>query len=430
MHPDFDNSDRVSSSTRPRVLLAATCRWFTTARLAMALADAGCEVEAVCPRGHPVTRTRAVARTHAYRPLAPLASVRAALEAAQPDVVIPCDDLATAHLHRVYEGVAASRPGGVATRTLLEHSLGDPTSFPIIASRAALIAFAQERGVRVPPTAAVRAPDELRHWLRRHGLPAVLKSDGTYGGRGVRVAHTEGEAVAAFHALSAPPSVRRALKRAVVNRDATYVLPCALRQRPAVSVQGFVTGRDANSAALCWHGQVVASITATVVHTLDERGPASVLQLVDNGEIAGTVERIARELKLSGLVGLDFIVEDGTGAAHLIEMNPRATQVCHMSLGPGRDLPAALRAMLCGEPVRDVPAVTGRDLIALFPQEWMRDPASPFLKHGYHDVPWDEPGLVRACLQEDIRSKIWSMLASSMRFFKTRGSRSAHGQTS
>lgn len=403
------------SSIRPKILLATTCRWFATARLAVALVGAGCEVEAVCPRSHPLTRTRAPSRIHPYHALAPLRSVGAAIDAAQPRFVIPCDDLATTHLHRLYDRALHSGKHGVATRTLFEHSLGDPASFSVTTARVGLMTFAQERGIRVPTTAAVRTTDELRQWVLRNGLPAVLKADGTYGGRGVRVVHTEAEAVDAFHSLRSPPSPARALKRAVINRDFSYALPCALRLRSAVSVQRFLSGRDANSTVTCWHGQVVASITASVLRTLEENGPASVLQLIDNTEIGGAVERVVRELKLSGLVGFDFIIEEQTGAAYLIEMNPRATQVSHMNLGPGRDLPASLRAILSGEPVRDVPTVTGSDIIALFPQEWLRDPTSQFLKSGYHDVPWEEPDLIRACLQEDIRYKIWSMLSSKMR---------------
>jgi hypothetical protein len=41
--------------------------------------------------------------------------------------------------------------------------------------------------------------------------------------------------------------------------------------------------------------------------------------------------------------------------------------------------------------------VTENNTIALFPQEWKRDPESPFLSSAYHDVPWDEPAVVSAC---------------------------------
>jgi hypothetical protein len=381
----------------------------------MALVGVGCEVEAVCPRSHPVTKTHAPLRIHPYCPFTPLRSISAAIDAAQPYVVIPCDDLATIHLHRTYDRALRSGKRGAAMRILLEDSLGNPASFAITTARAGLMTFAQERGIQVPATAAVQTTDDVMQWVRHHGLPAVLKADGTYGGRGVRIVHTEAGAVNAFHALHSPPSPARALKRAVINRDFNYVLPCALRLRSAVSVQRFVSGRNANSTVTCWHGEVVASITASVLHTRGEHGPASVLQLIDNAEIASAVEQIVRDLKLSGLVGFDFVIEEQTGTAYLIEMNPRATQVSHMNLGPGRNLSASLRAILSGQSVQNVPGTMWNEIITLFPQEWLRDPTSPFLQSGYHDVPWEEPGLIRACLREDLRYKSWSMLSTKMR---------------
>ena len=44
-------------------------------------------------------------------------------------------------------------------------------------------------------------------------------------------------------------------------------------------------------------------------------------------------------------------------------------------------------------------AVTDKKQIALFPREWLRDPASPWLTQAYHDVPWDDPEVLRACVQ-------------------------------
>jgi hypothetical protein len=43
--------------------------------------------------------------------------------------------------------------------------------------------------------------------------------------------------------------------------------------------------------------------------------------------------------------------------------------------------------------------VTENDVIALFPQEWLRDPQSPFLRTAYHDVPWHESEFLRACVR-------------------------------
>jgi hypothetical protein len=150
-----------------------------------------------------------------------------------------------------------------------------------------------------------------------------------------------------------------------------------------------------------------------VVKRAPRNGPASVVQVVENAEITKAVERLVRELRLSGLLGFDFIIEEGTGVPWLIEMNPRATQMSHLNLGPGRDLPSCLRKLFWNEPAADSAPDTRDTTLALFPQEWRRDPASEFLKRGYHDVPWGEPGLIRACLREDLRVRVWSVLSTT-----------------
>jgi hypothetical protein len=37
-------------------------------------------------------------------------------------------------------------------------------------------------------------------------------------------------------------------------------------------------------------------------------------------------------------------------------------------------------------------------LIVRFPEEWLRDPDSPYLREYVVDVPWDEPELIEAFL--------------------------------
>ncbi|MGA7475394.1 MAG: hypothetical protein WBW60_21860, partial [Candidatus Sulfotelmatobacter sp.] len=114
-----------------------------------------------------------------------------------------------------------------------------------------------------------------------------------------------------------------------------------------------------------------------------------------------------RRLGLSGLYGFDFMLEVDTGNAYIIEINPRATQVGHLSLGPGHDLPEALYAALSGKAVQPAEKVTEKDTIALFPQEWIRDPESAFLQSGYHDVPWEEPEFVRDCVHNLRKQSAW-----------------------
>src|SRR5580698_68669 len=383
---------------KPTVLVATTDRWYPTVRLAMALANAGCKVEAVCPSRHPVAKTRAVTRPYLYRGLTPLKSFTDAIAATNPDFILPGDDLATRHLHELHRLERQKGEAGAAICELIERSLGAPESFPIVYARTSFMELARKEGIRVPETQIIATISDLRDWIGRTGFPTVLKADGSSGGYGVRVVDTMKEAVRAFAKLQSPPLLARAAKRALLDRDKTLIWPSLLRQKSVVNGQTFVAGREATSTIVCWEGTVLAALHFKVLSKRNSAGPATVVRLIENAEMAAASEKIARRLNLSGIHGLDFMLEAQTGNAYLIEMNPRATQVGHLTLGPGRDLPAALFAALSGEPVREAERVTENDTIVLFPHEWKRNPDSAFLQTGYHDIPWEEPELVRNCL--------------------------------
>ena len=385
----------------------------------MAFAARGCRVEVVCPAGHPVENTGAAHRVHSFRSLDPVRSIRDAIDASGADLIVPSDDLARWSLHRVYEGGVRAGAGGAAVCLSIERSIGPSASFGIVESRARLAGLAQQLGVRVPATSLAATRPDVLGWTRQHGLPAVLKADLTSGGRGVRFASTATEAEAAWDALTAPPSPARAIKRALINRDRNYLRPCLARTRSVVSIQPFVAGRDANSTVACWKGRVLGSVSVAVLQTLDRHGPASVVRIIDHPEMAHAVETIVSHLGLSGLVGFDFMLDDHTGHATLIELNPRATQMGHLALGKGRDPVGSLVAALSDTPHREPEAVTSNDTLALFPQEWQRDPRSTFLRTAYHDVPWDQPSLVRAATEEPALQGLWAkghVLMQSVRF--------------
>jgi hypothetical protein len=394
---------------RPTVLLATTSRWYPSARLTMALASAGCKVEAVCPAGHPLRKTKSVQRAQIYHGLAPLVSLARAISITQPDFIVSGDDLATQHLHRLYAQEQSRGKGKTDSpiSALIERSLGAPESFPIVAARAAFMQEAHEEGIRVPSTEVVRNMDDLRNWIARTGLPIVLKANGTSGGDGVRIARTLAEAERFFKELQAPPLLARAVKRALIDHDKTLLWPSMLRRRPVVNAQSFVAGHEATSTIVCWKGTVLASLHFEVVNKASSAGHATVVRLIENAEMSAAVEGMVRRLKLSGFYGFDFMLEADTGKAYLIEVNPRSTQVGHLSLGAGHDLPAALYAALSGKTVEPSPKVTEKDTVALFPQEWIRDPESPFLRSAYHDVPWEEPELIRDCVSHRRQQSAW-----------------------
>jgi hypothetical protein len=378
-----------------------------TARLAVALANAGFRVEALCPPRHPVGKILAASRIHTYQGVTPLRSLVRAIAAGKPDLVVPGDDLATRHLHELYRRRELYSGGTTDLGSLIERSLGSPEAFPIVHARTAFMKLAREEGIRVPETEVVKTAEDVKNWIERVGFPTVLKADGTSGGEGIRMVRTAAEAQNTLRKLQAPPLAARAFKRALVNQDRTLIWPALLRHRPTVNAQAFVAGHEATSTIACWKGSVLASLHFEVLRKGNAAGHATVVRLIENSEISTAVEKVVRRMGLSGLYGFDFMVETSTGNAYLIEVNPRSTQVGHLTLGPGRDLPAALYGALSENPIRLAPAITHYDTIALFPHEWARDPHSEFLRTGYHDVPWDAPDLVHACVSRARKESVW-----------------------
>ncbi len=391
----------------PTVLLVATDRWYPTARIGMALADAGCRVDAVCPSGHPLRLTRAVQRMFKYKGLRPLASLCEAIRASRPDLVVPADDLAVWHLHDLCNRERVQGSAGREICKLIERSLGTADSFPIVSARNAFIQVAKEEDICVPQTTVITNTSDLHDWIARVGFPTVLKANGTSGGDGVKVVNTVDSAERAFRKLQSPPPLARAVKRAIFDGDLTLVQPSLFRRRSVVNAQAFVTGHEATSTLFCWEGKVLAGLHFEVIKKVGCTGHATVVRRTDHSDMSSAAEKVAARLKLSGFHGLDFMIEDGTGKAHLIEINPRTTQVGHLALGEGCDLSAAAYASLTGKKVQAAKPVTLENTIALFPKEWMRNPRSTFLKSAYHDVPWEEAELFRNCVNTARRQRRW-----------------------
>jgi hypothetical protein len=398
---------RANQAVAPSILLTATLRWPIAARLAIAFGGMGCRVEAIAPDGHPVSYTQAIRRVHAYPNLRPIASLRAAIRAAEPDLIVPCDDNAAVHLHRLYEESVGEVDAGYGPRALIARSLGVPEACSLATRRGSLLALAADAGVRIPATAVAATRSELRDWLAQHGVPAVMKIDCSWGGQGVAIVHSQDEALHAFGLMAARPSIVKAATRTLLERDPSLLLRALKGTRRSVTLQKFVSGRPANRAVACWHGRVLAGISVEALETQHLTGPATVVRVIENAEMSGAVVRLVRRLGISGLWGADFVLDSTSGAAYLIEMNPRATPICHLPLGMGRDLPAALYAQLTGSPPPTIAATIDHDVIALFPGEWRRKAASSHVRHDYHDVPWDEPGVVRDGIRQPWAERGW-----------------------
>lgn len=365
-----------------KILLATTVKWPSAPRLAGAFTSLGCRVEAVFPRGHMLQVSRYLSRGYTYRPLYPLSSLAASIAAAKPDLIVPCDDRAVTHLlalHAVAHDTEIS--------VLLERSLGRIDSYPVIMGRSSAMEAAQAEGIVAPLTVPVTEETELSSALKLIGFPAVLKADQSWGGDSVAIVRTPDEVHRAFRKLSGAPSRLRSLVRSVLRKDAHFLRAAWAPKAITVHVQRFIPGKPATTAFACRDGEMLASLSVDVVEWRNATGPACLIKRADCPAMDDAARRIARRFGLSGLHGLDF-VRDEAGTPHLIEMNPRATQICHLVLEPGNDLAAALAE----EQPR--PITTDASAVALFPQAWARDLRGPSFPGAFEDVPWDDPAVL------------------------------------
>ncbi|HVB57713.1 MAG TPA: ATP-grasp domain-containing protein [Candidatus Acidoferrales bacterium] len=364
-------------------------------------------------------KTSAVRRIYHYNGFAPTTSFADAIEAGAPDLLIPGDQYAVVCLHQVYDWARQRGKSGQSVCTLIERSVGSSKSYAIVRARKAVMQLAEEESIRVPRTTVAANLSDLKRCADELLFPLVLKADGTSSGEGVRIVRTLEEAKRGFRALQSPPSALRVAKRALIDRDVRSVLPALLRQRRKINAQEFVDGQDATSLAACWKGKVLARLHFEVVKKQYKNGPASVMRRIDIPELDTAISRIACRLELSGFHGFDFLLEKQSRKPYLIEMNPRPTQVGHLTLGHTRDLPAALYAAFARTPIEEGPKVTDNDIIALFPQEWMRNPSSVFLRTAYHDIPWEEPELIREGTRQRRGWSSWCRASKSARLFLT-----------
>lgn len=439
MHPNaYDNTARdfpevmktgfIQSngrgSVRPRILLTDSNRWPLGPRLAIALASMGGDVTVVCPSpGHPAAKTSAVRQTFPYVGGQPLASLKHAIETVDPDIVLPLCDRSVLHLHELHM-VAASHDGLESKIVkLIERSLGAPESFQVVSNRYRLLETARSEGIRVPDMIAIDSAAELDLWCAQTAPPWVIKADGTWGGRGVRLARSKSEAQRDWMELSQRPSPVEMIKRLSLNRDRGWILSDRKRARPSVIVQSHIEGRPANCAVVCWEGKLLAGIAVEVVQALGATEPAIVVQVVEGSEMLRAAVLLARRLNLSGFFGLDFMIEEGTELPYLIEMNPRCSPPCTIPLGRGRDLVAALWAQLTNEPLDERKPVTDKTRITYFPRPGggaidATDAVS--LDTTYYDFPEGEPELVEELLHPWSARSLLGQVLDSVRRIATR----------
>jgi hypothetical protein len=302
-----------------------------------------------------------------------------------PALILPGDEVALRTLMRL----VLDPPAGLLPQTreaiagAMRRSLGDPATWIDSIDKSRLFDVARRAGVAIPEGDVADTEDAAVAIARSLGFPVILRPSIGSGGLGTARCDSE--------------SGLRTAVRIAPRTDAS--LPgTAMRY----VVQRFVDGRIVNRASVAWNGDEIAGITRGRLATHSGPfGPASVVEFMGVRAVRDAMRRLCGVLDLRGLVGGQFMLDPRGGPPLLIEMHRRMLPVTHSGTMVGVDLARALDAALAGRtwdgPV-DLPQGPGLRL-ALFPQEFFRDPGSAWLRTLPSDAPWGDPDLFAAMLR-------------------------------
>ncbi len=395
-----------SRGPKPRILFVCLANDIGTDRLPAALGAMGAECAVLCPPKFYCTAPRAVSRWFRMPPHRGLwlgiPFVRPRLEAAcrnwSPALIVPLDNV-SAQCLRV---IATSDAATPHLRQLLQRSLGAPGGYHAACSRSGLMRFADDLGINLPRFRISSDPDSLLRSAEDWGYPVVLKAENTCGGHGVTIAHNADELRTALTKLQEGSPLRR--MRRSLGRGFWRLAGLGETAGAPPLLQSFAPGIPAMRTVSAWRGQVLAGVSfaAEQVHPAPT-GPSTMVRFVENAEMEETTRRLVAGLGCSGFVSLDFMLDERTGRAALIEINPRPIGTTHLGRLFGHDPCAPLLALMAGEaPLAVACQPSENRSIALFPKEIERDPSNlrRLLTDGvFHDVPYSEPAVMAMYLQ-------------------------------
>ncbi|RFC40805.1 MAG: Carbamoyl-phosphate synthase L chain, ATP binding domain [Candidatus Nitrotoga sp. CP45] len=372
------------------VLLVSTAtKWVSAARMPSALSRAGFEVALLAPRGSLAEKSRYLAKIGYLAANATtldwVFAFAAMVKATSPCLVVPCDDTAVRLLHMLALSPPPEIKPGIYRElcALVRESLGNPEYFCTSVDKARLPAAAEALGVRVPPYAIAASVDEAQAFAAIRGYPVVLKRSHGAAGEWVAI-------------VSDPIELARTYARFAAAKTIDF----EGGGDASILVQAHVVGKVFAQAMTAWQGAVLAGFVREKLVTHSPLGPATVARCVRMPEIRRFSDQLAIGLGMSGFFGLEYIVDADTGEAYLLEINRRATPATHLGGMIDIDLCAALYSAVNGQPQsgrRDLDP--GEEhLITHFPQEWLRDPKSRYLRDFRIDAPWDEPEVMEALL--------------------------------
>jgi len=207
----------------------------------------------------------------------------------------------------------------------------DRASLEAAEDRAQFDAALARLGVARPEGKAATSFREARAFARELGFPVLVRPSFVLGGRAMEIIYNEGQL--ASYAESAPP----------ILPGAPLLVDKYLRGLE-VEVDAVFDGDDILIPGIFEH------IERAGIHSGDSISvyPPQIIDSAMEERIAGVTISIARELKIRGLINIQFVVHDGD--LYIIEANPRASRtVPIIQKATGINIVAAATRVALGE---------------------------------------------------------------------------------
>ena len=402
---------------RPRLLLMALADWLGPTRLPQALRHAGFDVALLSAPDNLMAQSSFIDYRFALSPphvrIGLLDPVFNAVMEFNPRLVIPCDEEAATLLQNLAlswdgaRGTGGQRRVTVpdTVRELLMRSLGDARSYPMRRNRVLARRAVAALGVAVPQSAPVPYLQVAEAFAREQGWPVVLTREERLFGRSIRVCADEAGLRAAYsdftREMDLPSTGRERLRRAVWSVLSGFHLAGELsRPRrpdgPQLSVEQLMPGVAATHNIVALEGRALGGFSAVSERVFPEpHGAACVVRLIDDPAMGDLSRKLMGRLGYTGFASIDFSRDAATGAVAFLKFNPRPGPLTHLGALAGCDLCAALHAGLTGDFVMP-PKLTRETRVALFPQDWARDPDATDRGAEHLDIPTDDDRLMRA----------------------------------
>jgi carbamoyl-phosphate synthase large subunit len=212
----------------------------------------------------------------------------------------------------------------------------DRRSLDMAENREQFDAALSRLGVARPEGKAARSFREARAIARELGFPVLVRPSFVLGGRAMEIAYNEAQLAA--YAESAPP----------ILPNAPLLVDKYLRGLE-LEVDAAFDGADILIPGIFEH------VERAGVHSGDSIGvyPVQSIEPALEQRIADVTRSIAAELRIRGLINIQFVLHDGK--LYIIEANPRASRtVPIIQKATGINLVAAATRIALGEKLRDM----------------------------------------------------------------------------